>query len=379
MLNRPLLGEVCTKPTALPLMRTKPRFHKAQLAARQRGQLGADLSVSCSALLSGVLCDALVDESVPTNERQDPSTGETLICAKCTPGTHMAAHCTATTATGCVPCKGELYTELWNYLPRCLYCNNFCYENQEVEKECTAVSNRVCRCKEGFCWADKFCVRHTECGPGHGDQMKGTSQSNTVCEECAEGFFSNSSSALDSCVNHQECASRQIVLLPGSIYHDTMCGTCEGLANGVEMSRAFLSGFFSMHRMRVAKVCIINLVQPPPVLQYKHEIGTPRDPPPGPLEVPGRQLGNGCSLLINIGLAPPPTPPPATPHRPGIASAPWLSHHARGGAPLSTIGWCCKTDGFTHTVSEPVQSREEMRADPRGYIVRTLREEERSM
>ncbi|XP_041811944.1 uncharacterized protein LOC121620075, partial [Chelmon rostratus] len=133
--------------------------------------------------------------------------------------------------------------------PRCLYCNNFCYEKQEVEKEyCSWTrSNRVCRCKEDFCCADNFCIRHTECGPGHGVQTKGTSQSNTVCEECAEGFVSNSS-----------CASGQIVLLPGSIYHDTMCGTCEDLGNG-GMSRAFLSGFFSMHRMRVAKMCIINL------------------------------------------------------------------------------------------------------------------------
>ncbi|XP_076593924.1 uncharacterized protein LOC143324980 [Chaetodon auriga] len=205
-------------------------------------------------LLSGVLCDASVVESVPTYERQDPSTGETLICAKCPPGTHMAAHCTANTATACAPCKNDHYTELWNYLPRCLYCSNFCVENQEVEKECTAVSNRVCRCKEGFYWADDFCIRHKECGPGHGVQTKGTSKTNTVCEKCAEGYFSNSSSALDSCVNHQECASGQIVLLPGSIYQDTVCGTCEGLANGGETARAFFSGFFSMHRMRVAKL-----------------------------------------------------------------------------------------------------------------------------
>lgn len=54
----------------------------------------------------------------------------------------------------------------------------------------------------------------------------GTSEMNTVCEKCAEGFFSSSSSALDSCVKHQECPSGQIVLLSGSVYQDTVCGTC---------------------------------------------------------------------------------------------------------------------------------------------------------
>nr|XP_046256771.1 tumor necrosis factor receptor superfamily member 6B-like [Scatophagus argus] len=205
-------------------------------------------------LLSGVLCGASEVESVPTYERQDPTTGEILICAKCPPGTHMSAHCTATTPTKCEPCKDDHFTELWNYLPRCLYCNNFCYENQVVEKECSPTSNRVCRCKEGFYWADDFCMRHSECGPGHGVKTRGTPQMNTVCERCAEGSFSNSSSALDPCVNHQECASGELVLLNGSIYHDSVCGTCEDLASEGETFREFLTGFFSMHRMRVSKM-----------------------------------------------------------------------------------------------------------------------------
>ncbi|KAK5862569.1 hypothetical protein PBY51_017951 [Eleginops maclovinus] len=56
-----------------------------------------------------------------------------------------------------------------------------------------------------------------------------------------------------------------------------------------------------------------------------------------------------CSRLINIWLTPPPPPPCATPHRPGIASAPWLSHHRVGRGPGSYY-WllgCCITDSFT--------------------------------
>lgn len=112
-------------------------------------------------------------EVVPTFEYRDPNTGEVLTCEKCPPGTHMAARCTATTQTQCVPCKEQHFTELYNYLPRCLYCNNFCTDNQEVETECSAVKNRVCRCKEGFYWANDFCIRHSECEPGQGVQTKG--------------------------------------------------------------------------------------------------------------------------------------------------------------------------------------------------------------
>ncbi|XP_073341541.1 tumor necrosis factor receptor superfamily member 11B-like [Pagrus major] len=205
-------------------------------------------------LLSAVVCGASAQVSDRTYKHKDPLTGATLICDMCPPGKHMAAHCTATTPTICEACQAEHYTELWNYLSRCLYCSNFCVGNQVVEKECTATANRVCRCMEGFYGADDFCIRHKECAPGQGVLTKGSSQMDTVCENCPEGSFSNSSSALETCVNHQVCASGQIALLSGSIYHDTVCGTCQDFANGGETSREFYSGFFSMHRMRVTKI-----------------------------------------------------------------------------------------------------------------------------
>ncbi|KAM8870700.1 uncharacterized protein AB9W97_017402 [Spinachia spinachia] len=206
-------------------------------------------------LLSGV-------ESTAKFQFQDSSSGDVRMCDKCPAGTHMSDPCTASTPTVCAPCRSHHFTELWNYLPKCLYCSNFCTENQEVETECTATSNRVCRCKDGFYLSWDSCVRHKECGPGHGVQTNGTSQSNTVCERCSDGFFSTSRSALESCVKHQGCASGQIALLRGSDNQDVMCGSCEDLSN-VETMRTFFSGFFSLNKIRRVQMrkCIARRIR----------------------------------------------------------------------------------------------------------------------
>ena len=131
------------------------------------------LSLTVLFLLPVALFGATAADRAPTYERHDPFTDKTLRCDQCPPGTHMEAHCTATTPTKCMPCRSEHYTELWNYLPRCLYCSNICTQNLEVETECSPKNNRVCRCKDGY-WMDDFCMRHSKCGPGHGVQIKGT-------------------------------------------------------------------------------------------------------------------------------------------------------------------------------------------------------------
>ncbi|XP_054478139.1 tumor necrosis factor receptor superfamily member 6B-like [Anoplopoma fimbria] len=197
-------------------------------------------------LLSGV-------ESTPKFSHRDSSTGEALTCDRCRPGTHMKEYCTATTTTVCAPCKSNHYTELWNYLPKCLYCHNLCTENQAVETECTATNDRVCRCIDGFYMTGDFCMRHAECRPGHCVKTNGTSQTNTVCERCPDDHVSPSP-AQESCVKQQQCTNDQIVLLRGSINHNTLCGSCEDLANNSETLRAFFSGFFSMHRMPTTKM-----------------------------------------------------------------------------------------------------------------------------
>lgn len=205
------------------------------------------LSLEVLLLLLGIICFTSGD---PTYEYQDQSTGEILQCKKCKPGTHLTAHCTATTETQCEPCQSSHYTELWNYLPRCLYCNNFCTQNQEVETECSPVNNRVCRCKKGFYMMEDFCIRHTECGPGHGVSITGTATKDTVCEKCSKGYFSSTTSASEKCMKHQDCTSGNVVLLHGSAFHDTICGTCESFVNGGDDLRAFLSAVFSANRIQ---------------------------------------------------------------------------------------------------------------------------------
>uniref|UniRef100_H3CW68 TNFR-Cys domain-containing protein n=1 Tax=Tetraodon nigroviridis TaxID=99883 RepID=H3CW68_TETNG len=190
-----------------------------------------------------------------TYEHHDPSTGKTLLCDKCRPGTHLAAHCTPSTPTKCLPCEENQFTELWNYLPRCLYCSNYCDDSQEVAKECSATNDRVCRCKEGLYSSSGFCFSHSECQPGLGVKLAGTSETDTVCERCVDGYFSNSSSANEPCVKHQECAPGQTALLNGSASQDALCGTCEDLARRVgETYRSFIAGFFGTHKMRPKKM-----------------------------------------------------------------------------------------------------------------------------
>ncbi|XP_037129818.1 tumor necrosis factor receptor superfamily member 11B-like [Syngnathus acus] len=204
-------------------------------------------------LLCGVHGNVSPTESPPTFEYKNPSTGEILACNKCPPGTRMSAHCTAAEQTQCVPCRDGHFTELWNYLPKCLYCNQFCSGDEEVEIECGPRNNRVCRCKEGYYKTEDYCNKHSKCAHGYGVLTRGTLENDTVCQKCSNGFFSASSSSLEACAKHKECIDGQLVLFNGSAAHDMICGRCEDLANGGELLRTFLSRFFGRQRMHSVK------------------------------------------------------------------------------------------------------------------------------
>lgn len=108
-----------------------------------------------------------------TIEYEDSETGETLLCALCPPGTYVSLPCTRTHDTVCLPCPKEHFTEVWNFLPKCLYCSTVCEGTRVVKHQCSATHNQVCECKEGHYLQDHFCVPHTQCPPGTGAKTIG--------------------------------------------------------------------------------------------------------------------------------------------------------------------------------------------------------------
>ncbi|KAM8945763.1 tumor necrosis factor receptor superfamily member 6B [Pelodytes ibericus] len=163
---------------------------------------------------------------VPTYQWKD--SGEQITCEKCPPGSFVAKHCTLQSATQCQPCPDQHYTQYWNYLEECRYCNVFCEGQELVEHECTATHNRICKCQPGYYQVGpQICVKHKECRPGFGVSEKGTSETDTECVPCAPGTFSATSSAVLHCKPHQNCTKTgHLVSLPGTPYHDTLCTNC---------------------------------------------------------------------------------------------------------------------------------------------------------
>ncbi|KAK3572236.1 hypothetical protein QTP86_027193 [Hemibagrus guttatus] len=190
-----------------------------------------------------------------TIEYEDGDTGETLLCALCPPGTYVSSPCTRIYDTVCLPCPKEHFTEVWNFLPNCLYCSNICEGTRVVKEQCSATRNRVCECKEGHYSQDHFCVPHTQCPPGMGAKSIGNTQRNTQCQKCPRGTFSAKTSSSAPCIKHTNCGNLH-VLFPGRTWHDNICSSCANLANrgGLKALRDILPHFFSHQNIELSKL-----------------------------------------------------------------------------------------------------------------------------
>ncbi|XP_044155188.1 tumor necrosis factor receptor superfamily member 6B isoform X1 [Bufo gargarizans] len=105
---------------------------------------------------------ATVDMLTPTYQWTD-ETGKTIMCQKCPPGTYMAKHCSSESDTICLVCPEEHYTQYWNYLDKCRFCNVLCQEGEQVKHECNSTHNRVCECQPGYHHNGHYCVKDLQC------------------------------------------------------------------------------------------------------------------------------------------------------------------------------------------------------------------------
>ncbi|ELK04423.1 tumor necrosis factor receptor superfamily member 6B [Pteropus alecto] len=165
----------------------------------------------------------------PTYRWRDRDTREWLECSQCPPGTFVQRPCGRDSPTACSACPQRHYTQFWNYLERCRYCNVICGEREEEAQPCTATHNRACRCRTGHFAHAGFCLEHAPCPPGTGVVAPGTPSQNTQCQPCPPGTFSASSSSSERCQPHRNCTALGLALnVPGSSSHDALCTSCRG-------------------------------------------------------------------------------------------------------------------------------------------------------
>ncbi|XP_078071632.1 tumor necrosis factor receptor superfamily member 11B-like [Mustelus asterias] len=176
--------------------------------------------------------------TVPVYLQWDEQLAQYHTCEKCPPGTYRKTHCNAEKRTECAPCPDSHYTEYWNYLGECQYCNVFCKEYQYIKYECNSTHNRICECVEGHHYEFEFCLKHYKCPPGFGVETLGTPYTNTVCMKCRKGFFSRNSSANQPCQRHTNCTAFGLKqMLQGDAFHDNVCQPCHNKdASGIECS-----------------------------------------------------------------------------------------------------------------------------------------------
>lgn len=208
-------------------------------------------------LLFLILVHAVPDPLLTFSET-DPVTGKSLVCDRCPPGTYLRARCTENQKSACAPCPQGSFTELWNYISKCLRCSP-CAHNQVVKSACTAERDCECECRAGYYYSREpgMCLRHRDCPTGQEALTAGTPDEDTVCHTCPNGTFSDVVSAQKTCVQHRSCeASGLQVALKGSVWHDSVCVSCQDATSqdSAKYLKQILPSFFAHHSMALRKL-----------------------------------------------------------------------------------------------------------------------------
>uniref|UniRef100_A0A803K014 TNFR-Cys domain-containing protein n=1 Tax=Xenopus tropicalis TaxID=8364 RepID=A0A803K014_XENTR len=113
------------------------------------------------------------------------------------------------------PCSKGYYINWEEAIPQCAACVTCSKDHDLIEKQkCSLQSAAICECQPGFyCTLPSIntcarCRPHLKCKPGFGVKKKGTAKSDTECEECPNGTYSNISSAKEGCIPHTESATQ---------------------------------------------------------------------------------------------------------------------------------------------------------------------------
>ncbi|XP_061457917.1 tumor necrosis factor receptor superfamily member 8 [Rhineura floridana] len=153
-------------------------------------------------------------------------------CYRCPKAYSQKTEC-PTDLGGCEkrPCQPDHYLNEAGATPHCEPCVTCMPDRHLVEKlPCSPHANRVCQCQSGwYCTLQAkttcvLCVPLTTCKPGFGVKNEGTSDRDTVCQECPPGTFSDQDSRTQTCKPHTDCAKlNKTTVSKGTPTHDEHC------------------------------------------------------------------------------------------------------------------------------------------------------------
>ncbi|XP_029995745.1 tumor necrosis factor receptor superfamily member 14-like isoform X1 [Sphaeramia orbicularis] len=156
------------------------------------------------------------------------STAEGQCCPMCHEGTVVRKDCTSQSGTRCIPCDDGTFMNKPNGLASCFHCSACdSVRGLLVQQTCTYTTDTVCGVLDGyFCKSfteDSGCdsaQEHKPCAAGQRIKEPGTSRTDTVCEDCPQGFFSKHGV---NCTPWTVCTETQVKTKEGSSAEDVVC------------------------------------------------------------------------------------------------------------------------------------------------------------
>uniref|UniRef100_F6TPY2 Tumor necrosis factor receptor superfamily member 5 n=1 Tax=Monodelphis domestica TaxID=13616 RepID=F6TPY2_MONDO len=140
----------------------------------------------------------------------------------------LVTDCTEDSETQCMPCQEGEFQSSWNHDKYC-HQHKYCDPNLhlQIQKEGSLEKDTICICTGGLHCSSpecESCSIHSPCQPGFGVYQTGTGTTDTICEPCKKGFYSNVSSAFEQCLPWSSCEAPGLMKIQeGTDKTDVLC------------------------------------------------------------------------------------------------------------------------------------------------------------
>ena len=124
----------------------------------------------------------------------------------------------------CEACFPDVtYSDEDSHTSGCYLCKR-CQRNEYPKQPCNVSQNTICECKKDyFRDQDGTCSQCNMCPPGYGVMVECSTRKDSECTQCANGTYSDETSATDFCKPCTLCPEGSMVLQQCSTFSDTLC------------------------------------------------------------------------------------------------------------------------------------------------------------